>query len=242
MFCPIDNRQFSISNSSGKIKEGKMIFKKYICWLNLLIIVLFDQTFSQSIGIVYEASSLNTNNSVYNVFTENPPKGMIKNIFFDYSGFLSESFQMSLRVGYGWNVYKMSYKGSGSETINEEDTYGIPFELDLKYQHYIEKDSVFEPLIGIGGGYYHYTTKDKSIYNDSSEEQKYITKGFSQYIIFGLNIHLSEKITNSIRFKKIMIHSISTKYEVASGSYEKDYVQPNGFNDLAISLGIFYTL
>jgi len=69
-----------------------------------------------------------------------------------------------------------------------------------------------------------------------------LQEGFAQYITFGLNIHLSEMITSTIRFKKIMIHSISTKYEVASGRYEKDYVQPNGFNDLAISLGIFFNL
>ena len=70
---------------------------------------------------------------------------------------------------------------------------------EVVYQDtFIEKDSIFEPLIGIGGGYYHYTTKDKNIYSNSSIEQKYITEGFAQYITFGMNVHLSERITSSI--------------------------------------------
>jgi len=224
-----------------------MILKKYYYYLYLLIIVPFIQTYSQSIGIVYEVSSFSIND-IYNTGDYSPSRGVIKNIFLNYNGFLFASFQFSLKAGYGWNIHESHYDSRTDKSLYEDNTSGIPIECEVRYQHYIEKDSVFEPLIGIGLGYYNYTTKHKYTSPNPSYSYgiDYTTEGFGQYILFGMNIHISKKVTSSIQFKKIMTHSISTKYDSGDpenrSTHEEDIGQQSGFNNMAISLGIFYNL
>ncbi len=207
-----------------------MNFRKYISFLCLFIILSFDQTHSQSLGMVYEASSFNTSDFVGGYYFS---YGMIKNIFISFDTPLYNSFHLSIKVGYGWNSDKSGYYYVGPEASDhEEDTKGFPFELDVKYQHFTGSDSVFEPLIGTGIGFYDYTTK----YTNSSND--YSTEGFASYILFGMNIHISNLVTTSIQFKKFMTNSISTKYENTT----RDYKQKSGISDLAISLGIFFRL
>jgi outer membrane protein W len=164
---------------------------------------------------------------------------MIKNIFVNYNAPLGNDFMLSTRVGYGWDNNESVYGSGGDESVSEENINGFPVETEIKYKHFIERVSVFEPTIGVGIGYYNYTAKLKS---GSSNETELITKGFGQYITFGMNIHISKSIVSSIQFKKIMINSISTERDTDDSYIEKDYVQGSGINDLSISLGIFYNI
>jgi len=216
-----------------------MILKKYCYYFCLLFVISFAQTYSQSLGIVYEASPFNVN-GFYN--SRDYSRGMIKNIFISFNGYLNDSFQLSFKVGYGWNIHKYSFKSGIDESLTEDITSGIPFECEVKYQHFMEKDSVFEPLIGIGIGYYNYNTTHKSTSGSNKYSTDYSTEGLGQYIVFGLNIHMSNRVTSSIQFKKIMIHSITTECEVEGYTYKVDYGQQNGFNDLGILFGVYYNL
>ncbi|HVO75814.1 MAG TPA: hypothetical protein VMT35_17435 [Ignavibacteriaceae bacterium] len=194
----------------------------------------FNQAFTQSLGIIYEASSFSLQDFYYSEYSN--PTGLIKNLFLNYNAPLNESFILSFRAGYGWNRYEYSYY-DGKE-IHETNTDGIPLETEIKYLHKIGKDSLFEPILGIGLGYYYYNSINKS--SSSSFEHKFISRGLAQYLTFGLNINVTENISSSIQFKKNMANWISTKYTEGNDIMEKDYAQGNGLDDLSISLGIFF--
>jgi hypothetical protein len=196
----------------------------------------------QSLGIVYEASSFSFHNFVN---SENPSTGMIKNIFLNYNIYISNNFQLSFKAGYGWDKYSTQYSSSGGNSETEENTNGIPIECDIKFQEFTGKDSVFEPFTGIGLGFYNYSTKNS--YNPSNyDKQEYDTNGFAQYIIFGMNFHMSKRIITSIQFKKIMWNNISTRYNSSNlyynSSTEFDYAQKSGLYNIALSMGLYYSL
>jgi len=198
--------------------------------------VLFNETSSQSFGIIYEASSFNLQDLYF--YEYGNPTGLIKNLFLNYNAPIHNSFILSFRAGYGWNKYEFSSDNGLDKETREQITDGIPIESQITYQHQLGKDSVFEPIFGIGIGYYFYVSK----YNFGSSfiSHKYISKGFAQYIIFGMNLNIANGITGSIQCKKIMANCISTKYEEGNSIFEKDYAQGNGFDDLSISIGLFF--
>ena len=210
-----------------------MNFHKYLSFLCLFLILSFNQTRSQTLGILYEASSFSADNFIRGYSLSS---GMIKNIFVDFDTPLYNSFHLSIKAGYGWSVYKENYSGTNESWEHEISIDGFPVELDIEYQSFLERDSVFEPLLGLGIGYYDYAIKNK--FTNSSDENDYRTTGFANYILFGMNIHITNQITTSIQFKKFMTNSISTTYENTTSDYE----QKSGISDLAISLGIFFNL
>ncbi len=199
---------------------------------------------AQSMGIVYEASTFSFHNFSN---SENPNSGMVKNIFLIYNIYLSDHFQLSFKAGYGWDNYNNNnYSSPGDKMENDENTNGFPLECDIKFQNFTGKDSVFEPLIGIGLGYYNYKTRVTQTYPGYSDEHEYNTSGFAQYILFGMNFHLSKKLISSIQFKELMWNDISTTYDsnsiYYSSTYEYDYASKSGLNNISLSLGIYYCL
>jgi hypothetical protein len=215
---------------------GEMPFKKFSCLFLATFFILFNETYSQSLGIIYEASSFNLQDFFY--YSEySKPSGLIKNVFINYNASLFESFLLSLKVGYGWNSYESRYESENNKEVYDQTTKGIPLEAEIQYHHYLEKDSVFEPLIGFGLGYYYYLSRDKASY--STTEHKYTSEGLGQYIMIGMNINISSCLSTSVQFKKIMINGITTKYESENYMEEKDYAQGNGLDDIGVSFGIF---
>ena len=197
----------------------------------------------QSMGIVYEASSFSFHNFSN---SENPYNGMVKNIFLIYNIYLSDHFQLSVKAGYGWDNYNNNNSSISGKSENDEYTNGFPFECEIKFQHFTGKDSVFEPLIGIGFGYYNYKTEVTQSYPGYSDKHEHNTDGFAQYILFGMNFHLSKWLISSIQFKELMWNNISTTYNSTDmnyrNTYEYDYISKSGLNNISLSLGIYYCL
>lgn len=213
-----------------------MPFKKFYSIFILLTFIFVNQASSQSLGIIYEASSFNLQDFYYYDYSSS--SGLIKNLFINYNAPLSDIFILSLKTGYGWNNYQFSYNdGNYKETYNET-TKGIPVEAEIQFHHCLGKDSVFEPLIGIGLGYYYYTSNKKASF--STVEHEYTSSGLAQYILIGMNINITSCLASSIQFKKIMINGISTKYESENHVEERDYSQGNGLDDIGVSFGILY--
>jgi hypothetical protein len=86
-----------------------------------------NETFSQSLGIIYEASSFNLRDFYYNEYSKST--GLIKNVFINYNAPLYESFLLSLRAGYGWNRYEFGYYDG--KDLHETNTDGIPLEAEI---------------------------------------------------------------------------------------------------------------
>jgi hypothetical protein len=218
-----------------------MHFKKLYSVFILMTFIFVNQASSQSLGIIFEASSFNLQDFYYNDYSS--PSGLIKNLFINYNEPIGSSFILSIRAGYGWNRYSFSHYDG--KDLHERATDGMPFEAEVKYNHFIGTDSVFAPLIGVGLGYYIYESKNKmssSTLEFNTFENKFTSKGFTQYLVFGMNIHISRIISGSLQLKKIMINSISTEYTEGNDKIEKDYAQGNGLDDLSFSLGIFFNL
>ena len=62
----------------------------------------------QSVEIIYESSAFNIRDFVNNGSTNH---GTIKNIFLNYTIYLSQVIQLSFKLGYGWNNYNNGYSG-----------------------------------------------------------------------------------------------------------------------------------
>lgn len=214
-----------------------MVIKK--CYLLCLFLIVLSSKgiYSQSLGVVYEGSSFNLNNLFYH--NGYSLSGMIKNLYVNFNTKISNDFIASTRIGYGWDNHKSVNTSEGVESFSEENINGFPVEAEIKYKHLLTSDSIFEPIVGLGFGYYNYTTTRK---NESSNEMELITKGFGQYLTFGCNIHISKSLFSCIQFKKMMLNSITTKYEEGDTILEKDFVQESGMNNLAISIGLFFSL
>lgn len=213
-----------------------MPFKRFSCLFLATFFILFNETYSQSLGIIYEASSFNFQDFYYNDYSR--PSGLIKNLFINYNAPLSELFNLSLKTGYGWNNYQSSYNDGNNKETYDEITNGIPAEAEIQFHHCLGKDSVFELLIGIGLGYYYYVSKEKASF--STTEHKFTSSGLAQYMLMGMNINITSCLASSIQFKKIMINGISTKYESENHVEERDYSLGNGLDDIGVSFGIFY--
>lgn len=214
----------------------KATMNRFYFLLLPLIFIIFNKTYSQSIGFIYEASSFNQKDLFY---TEGSgPEGLIKNFFINCNAPIDEFFILSVKAGYGWNKYGLSSADEGSKNSYKQVTEGYPIEAELQYHHSLGIDSVFEPVIGIGAGYYYYISHSSYYYM----KEKFYARGFAQYLLVGVNINISNAVTSSIRLKKIMLNSISTKYEEDTVIIERDYAQVNGFDDLSFSLGIFFNL
>ena len=129
-----------------------MPFKKCSCLSLAGFFILFNETYSQSLGIIYEASSFNLQDFFYYDYSTN--SGLIKNIFINFNTPIDDSFILSLRVGYGWNKFNFSHYDE--KELHESNTSGIPVETELKYQNNLGQDSLFALLMGLGLGYYYY--------------------------------------------------------------------------------------
>jgi len=207
--------------------------------------------FAQSIGAgigtsyYYIAKDINYN------YLENP----FKNILIQYDQNITGNIILSIMPGYGWTNYNFHTTSSNTQFawVNEFDvtSKGFPIQLELKYHHYLTVDSIFEPNIGLGVGYCNFKSSIKYVYPPTAEgvvESNLTTKGFSQYIEFGMAVRVSKRIKGSIEFQKLILSNIKTSGDLSALGYpygngfEEDYPSASGFSDVGISFGVNYKL
>jgi len=215
----------------------------------LLILILSPIIYSQSIGLSIGSSYYYIAKDFNYSYLDSP----LKNILLQYNFNLNDNFQLSFVSGYGWTSYNYHEVDFGPQfsSYNEYDVQskGFPIETELKYQHYLTADSIFEPTIGIGIGYCNFksTIRNVNIY-PNQDGSDLTTKGFSQYISFGLNVHISNKITSSIEFKKLILSNIRITGSLHGLGYpypytfDEDYSSSTGLLDVGITLGVTYNL
>jgi outer membrane protein W len=156
--------------------------------------------------------------------------------------------------GYGWTNYNFHTTSSNTQFawVNEFDvtSKGFPIQLELKYHHYLTVDSIFEPNIGLGVGYCNFKSSIKLVSPGAVEpyESDLTTKGFSQYIEFGMAVRISKRIKSFIEFQKLILSNIKTSGDLSALGYpygngfEEDYPSSSGFSDVGISFGVNYNL
>ncbi|MHB8337528.1 MAG: hypothetical protein ACYDEE_08935 [Ignavibacteriaceae bacterium] len=226
----------------------KYSFFKFII---ILLLTLSPMEYSQSIGLsigtsyYYIAKDINCN------YLESP----FKNILIQYNHEVARNLQISIMSGYGWTGYNFHTTSSNTQFawVNELDveSKGFPIELELKFQHYLTTDSIFEPNIGIGIGYCNFNSSIKYVSQPTAQEtagSNLTTKGFSQYVEFGLSVRISNQLMGSLEFQKLILSSIKTSGDLSALGYpytngfEEDYPSSSGFSDVGITFGISYNL
>ncbi|MCL4547508.1 MAG: hypothetical protein M1495_02970 [Bacteroidetes bacterium] len=220
--------------------------KKIIFSLCFIIILSSNHVFAQSVGLTFESNSFNVYNFFYNSV---PARGQIKNIYIQATLPLFSSVHVSLKTGYGWNTFFNTTERLSPGYYNYTQsmtTKGMPIELSLIYSQYLTKDSVFEPFISIGAGYYNYKTVSRYDYTVLIVETEYKTKGFCGLICFGANLHLTQKLLTFIEFKSYAVNGLRTKWEILNQSehfkYEADYGSSESALNLSVSFGMLYEL
>ena len=149
---------------------------------------------------------------------------------------------------------------------------GFPLETALIFQTAIDKNQNISLYFGLGFGYYAYNYKAEGTFNytefvnvaepDTIKwEENYLNpemslSGVSQFFVLGLNINLGSnfgasfevskiglsymRLRNDIIKQEISGHKVT--YEVKYGSRRHDYKKKNGFDDVAITAGIYWRL
>jgi outer membrane protein W len=211
-----------------------------ICLFFLLL--LSPAVNSQSIGISIGSGYYYIINNV--VKYENDP---IKTVSLRYVTNLDNNFRMNITAGYGFSNYRYNDAESGPTYNNNYEyhslTDGFLTEIECQYQHYLTSDSIFEPTLGIGIGYCDFRTNLKV--SSNIPDDKMTTKGFSQFISLGMNIHISKRFTGYIELKKLIFTNIKINTLPYSATPYKstnvqDYSPLSGLLDLGITLGVNY--
>lgn len=226
--------------------------KSYLIKMTVfLILVTSTALYAQSTSLSPQSMSISLGTSYYYIGSDFKLDGQLRNILLHYNFNLGNNFQLSIISGYGWASYTHHRVDGGWQfpDLDESDvsSKGFPVEIEFKYRHYLNADSVFEPTIGIGAGYCNYkSTLKNRIYSDS--ESELTTKGFSQYFSFGMNIHFSHSLSGFIEFKKLIITSIKTSGSLSPlgipypDTYEEDYAPSTGLQDLGMIVGVTFKL
>ena len=200
----------------------------------VLILVVASISFSKQFGV-----SLGTGTFAgTDAFS---PKHAIGHYYMD----LNEKFTLGFSAGFGMMQYfeEVNYD-PGSTRDDTEITIsvnGIALEGEFLYFQAIPNSSI-KPYIGAGLGVYSYNRNEDN--EDGDYEEEGTTFGFGQFVTFGLDMAISEKLSMFVQFRKLGFSMLKTTNEINDGNdnfdrEEKiDYLAQPGINDLGIAAGM----
>ncbi|MGA9291650.1 MAG: hypothetical protein WBV81_03615 [Ignavibacteriaceae bacterium] len=179
----------------------------------------------------------------------------IKEVKLQYSHDIFNQMQISIMYGRGWNKYnyKEQFINNSNGQFYYSDEYeikstGSPVEIEISYHQYLNSDSLFEPIIGLGIGYCNYKSTFIERYSESTFRSEISTEGYSQYISIGLNMHITNKILTYIKLRKMLLNNLEISGDLNvilngdGGTFKENYVSSTGLFDMGISLGLMFNL
>jgi len=145
---------------------------------------------------------------------------------------------------------------------------GFPAEVALLCQTPIDPRANIFVHFGIGFGYYAYNYKAEgaaeeleSNMNRQNRKENYVNpqinlSGGAQFFVLGFDINIGSKVGATLEFSKIgwsmmkltrdivsqQIEAGQVEYENKYGYWQQDYAVKNGFDDITVSLGLFWQL
>ncbi|MDA3837360.1 MAG: hypothetical protein PF574_00065 [Candidatus Delongbacteria bacterium] len=203
--------------------------KKFIVLIFVVTSMIFAKQFGVSIGT-----------GTFAGIDDYSPKHVIGHY---YMG-LNDKFTLGFSAGFGMMQYFEEINHDDSTTPDEEfeiSVNGIALEGEFLYFQAIPNSSI-KPFVGLGLGIYSYN-RDKE--GDYKEEEEATSFGFAQFITFGLDMNISEKLSMFVQFRKLGFSMIKTVNEIddTSGTNDDreetiDYLTQPGMNDLGITVGM----
>lgn len=163
---------------------------------------------------------------------------------------------------------KIHLKNIVAKNESKFSVAGFPAEITMLFQIPIDVRANALLHFGVGLGYYIYNYKaegaSKEIYTETNRQirdEKYVNpelnlSGSAQFFVLGFDIRLGAKAGATLEISKIgwsmmkltrdivsqEIDDGEVEYEEKYGYWQQDYTAKNGFNDIAVSLGLFWPL
>lgn len=214
---------------------------------------------NRTIGINFGTGVLNEGNvfanqtSIINdgwyYYTETIPSTSPKTIGINFGLPFREKYFINLSVGYGFGKSRLDRnytdEVNGQDREYEYNTKGFPMELELLRFAQLSSKGLISPFIGLGFGYYNYTTELKVNSGDDTSNSESTLSGFAQYFTFGMKVYINPKYSISINFKRLGFNNILYKYDMLDsdddeiGKFESN-ISGLGLIDLGMSIGISY--
>ncbi len=145
---------------------------------------------------------------------------------------------------------------------------GFPVETAMIFQMPVDADNTLFFHVGLGMGYYAYNYRTSGITKEASSvtdrvnwQEEYLVpdvtlSGWAQFILFGIHLHVSKNVGASFELSKVGLSYVKIKQDIARldiygreiqnqfiyGVRQQDYNAQTGFDDVALSLGIYWRL
>ena len=198
----------------------------------VLILVVVSISFSKQFGV-----SLGT--GTYAGTDDYSPKHVIGHY---YMG-LNNQFTLGFSAGFGMSRYNTEidyYDDVANDDYETNVTVnGIALEGEFLYFQAIPNSSI-KPYIGAGLGVYSYNRDEEAEKFDAEAT----TFGFGQFVTFGLDMAISEKLSIFVQFRKLGFSMMKTTNEIDHDNNNQDreeiidYLAKPGTNDLGITVGM----
>ena len=201
----------------------------------VLILVVASMTFAQKFG-----ASLGT--GTYAGTDDYSPKHAIGHFYMT----MNEKFTLGFSAGFGMAQYNTEIDYDDDIANDDYDTNvsvtGIALEGEFLYFQAIQNSSI-KPYVGLGLGIYSYNRNEEAENFDAEAT----TFGFGQFVTFGLEMDISEKISMFVQFRKLGFSMLKTINEIDHDNDNNDrevttdYLAQPGMNDLGITAGVKFS-
>ncbi len=163
---------------------------------------------------------------------------------------INDFIMFKLNTGYGLTTFESKIESNSSYYDSEHEkntTSGFPVEVSIVFKKLINDNDLKSNItIGVGAGYYYYSTERKI--GDIKIKDFEKTSGLAQYISFGLEFEISKNLSAFLEFKKILFNTIEIERQEISIFGDDDNpdavstysFRDNGVLDLGISFGMFF--
>ncbi len=206
--------------------------------ITIFLIILFVSNSYSQLGVGIGKGAF-TRSSYWEIQIPN-------HILIYYQNKINDQLFLNLNSGYGI-TYTEDKRIDGNQTIssNKNTTKGFPIEISLLLKNDIfNNDFNSKFFLGLGVGFYHYTTEQKT--KEETIKDYIKDSGFAQFISFGFESELFEDYNIFIEFKKLLFNNITSETKVTSSFPNPDYdkrtesYRDNGLYDIGICLGIVF--
>lgn len=218
--------------------------KKYPIIISFITFVLLISNFGfgQKVGV-----SFGTGVFSGDFESGSTPKNVTGHLYLPFP--LNPNLTLNVSVGYGiGNYLSETDLDQGDDSEFESSTKGLPIEGEILYFKPLLNESSLQPFLGIGAGFYNYTTLDKYKQGSEVEEDEKKISGLAQYFTFGLKMDIDSNLSAFLQFKKLGVSLIRSEYDLIDydgdkyGTRKRDVVAWPGIFDLGIALGIRFNI
>jgi hypothetical protein len=209
----------------------------------ILILAAAAAAYGQRIGVSLGSALFNPS-TVINMEGTSPPKNICGHVVVR----LSDDVALGLSAGYGFekSTFLIKDRNPGEEYEKNTKLNGVPLEFEIRASKPLVILSGIRPWIGLGVGYYDYTSSGDIRSGETGTDFENRIKGLAQYFSLGLDFHLGRTVSAFLQMKKMGFSAIEASGDYFSlipyGKFRQPVKSEGGLSDLSLSMGILFDL